>query len=146
DISISAIEEIRKDLRDLIKFIVKEKTKILYTSFEDPLDQIDVAEVDLMPGYSNMQSYRARVDSCIRKNKSHLGIDKLHKNVPITEKELALLESFLFTDSVGNKEQDLKEYGNLPLGKFIRSIVGLDIEIVNTLFASFIQSEKLNAS
>lgn len=146
DISISTIDEIRKDLRELIKFIEKEKTKIVYTSFEDTLDQKDVAEVEIMPGYSNMQSYRDRVESFIRKNKSHLVIDKLHKNVAITEKELALLESFLFTESIGNKEQYLQEYGDMPLGKFIRSIVGLDIEIVNSLFTSFIQSEKLNAT
>ena len=34
----------------------------------------------------------------------------------------------------------------MPLGKFIRSIVGLDQEAANTAFSSFINNPSLNAS
>ena len=96
-----------------------------------------------MPTYSRLKSYKDRVEAFIRKNKSHLVIDKLHKNSPITPKELKLLESFLFNEELGTKEEYENEYGDQPLGKFIRSVVGLDIEVVNGLFANFIEDKNL---
>lgn len=144
EVSLVQVEEIRKEIRELIKFIEKESTEVMYTDFEDLLDEDSVEEVDIMPSYSNLQSYRDRVESFIRKNSTHLVIDKLHRNIPITEKELALLETLLYDESVGTKEEYEREYGELPLGNFIRGIVGLEIEVVNSLFSEFIHEQNLN--
>ena len=53
------------------------------------------------------------------------------------------MESFLFDDETRKKDDFIKEYGEQPLGRFIRSIVGLDIEVVNNLFANYIQDKNL---
>lgn len=143
-IDISQLEHIRIELRELIKFIEKEDRAPVYTDFEDVLQENLVEEVDILPSYTNLQSYKDRVESFIRKNKSHLVIDKLHKNIPITEKELALLESFVFEDSIGTQKDYKQEYGELPLGNFIRNIIGLDINVVNELFSEYIQNENLS--
>lgn len=142
-VDIQQIEHIRIELRDLIKFIDKESIAPIYTDFNDELYLTQVSEKDILPTYTRLQSYKDRVESFIRKNKSHLVINKLHKNIPITEKELALLETFLFDEEDISKEGYDLEYGELPLGKFIRSIIGLDIDVVNTLFASYIQNKNL---
>lgn len=142
-ITVTKVEYVRTEIRDLLKFIEQDKRAVVYTNFDDLLDHKNVSEVDIMPNYARLKSYKDRVETFIRKNKSHLVIDKLHKNIPITPKELELLESFLFKDELGTKEDYIKEYGDLPLGKFIRSIVGLDIEIVNRLFATYIQDKNL---
>lgn len=142
-VTLNQVEHIRTELRELIKFIDKEDVKPVYTDFEDVLDENRVEDVQILPSYTNLQSYKDRVESFIRKNKSHLVVNKLYKNIPITVKELALLETFLFEDSIGTKEDYKREYGNLPLGNFIRSVVGLDIEVVNKLFANFINQENL---
>lgn len=137
------VENIRIELRDLLKFLEKEQIKPVYTDLADELQHHKISEFDIMPNYSRLKSYKDRVEAFIRKNKSHLVIDKLHKNIPITPKELDLLESFLFNEELGSKEEYEKEYGDQPLGKFIRSVVGLDIEIVNRLFANFIEDKNL---
>ncbi|WP_157208835.1 DEAD/DEAH box helicase family protein [Mariniflexile maritimum] len=142
-ISLTQIEHIRTELRELIKFIDIEHVKPVYTDFEDMLYEDRVEDVHIMPSYTNLQSYKDRVESFIRKNKSHLVVNKLHKNIPITEKELALLETFLFEDTIGTKADYQREYGNMPLGNFIRSVIGLDIEVVNGLFADYISKENL---
>ncbi|WP_299061703.1 DEAD/DEAH box helicase family protein [uncultured Polaribacter sp.] len=142
-VDIQQIEQIRLQLRELIKFIDKESITPIYTDFTDELYHTEVNERDILPTYTRLQSYKDRVESFIRKNKSHLVIDKLHKNIPITEMELALLEKLLFNEENISKEDYLKEYGELPLGKFIRSIVGLNIEVVNKLFADYIQNQNL---
>ncbi|SHJ63860.1 type I restriction enzyme, R subunit [Arenibacter nanhaiticus] len=142
--NVNVVEHIRIELRELLKFIEKQEVKTVYTDFADEIQLNKVEEVDIMPTYSRLKSYKDRVEAFIRKNKSHLVIDKLHKNIPITPKELELLESFLFNYELGTKEEYEKEYGTQPLGKFIRGIVGLDIEVVNNLFANFIEDENLN--
>lgn len=141
--NVNVIEHIRVEIRDLLKFIEKEQVKTVYTDFADEIQLHKIKEVNIMPTYTRLKSYKDRVESFIRKNKSHLVIDKLHKNIPITPKELELLESFLFNEELGTKEDYENEYGDQPLGKFIRSIVGLDIEVVNSLFANFIEDKNL---
>ncbi|MGP1994073.1 DEAD/DEAH box helicase family protein [Zobellia laminariae] len=141
--NVNIVEKIRVELRDLLKFIEKEEVKTVYTDFADEIQHHRVSEVDIMPTYARLKSYKDRVEAFIRKNKSHLVIDKLHKNIPITPKELELLETFLFNDELGTKEEYENEFGNQPLGKFIRSVVGLDIEVVNKLFADFIADKNL---
>lgn len=145
-ISQKDLEEIREEIRDLIKFIERDTRNPMYTDFEDVILTDKVGEVDIMLGFNSLQSYRDRVESFIRKNKSHLVIDKLHKNVPITDKELELLESFVFNEEIGSIDDYRKEYGDLSLSKFIRGIVGLDVVVANQLFAEFIQDHNLSAA
>lgn len=146
-ITITQLEKIRAELRSLIQFLKDEdKETPVYTDFTDilPLDQ--VKEVDVMGTYTSLKSYKDRVEAFIRKNKSHLVIDKLYKNLPITSKELEVLESFLLKEALESKDRFIKEYGEQPLGKFVRNIVGLDIEVTNLLFADFISKGNLNAN
>jgi type I restriction enzyme, R subunit len=146
NISLNRLEKVRINLRDLIKFIDTEQKENVYTNFEDTLDESGVQEIDLIPTYSNMQSYRDRVESYIRKNKDYLVIHKIQNNVQITHDELTLLEKMLFEGEIGSREDYRKEYGNLPLGKFIRSILGLDKSAANQLFSEFIQTGNLTAN
>ena len=141
--NLQTLEHIRTEIRDLLKFLEKEPIQNFYTDLQDEIQYDKVEEVDIMPTYSKLKSYKDRVESFIRKNKSHLVIDKLHKNIPITPKELELLESFLFNDELGTKQEYEREYGDQPLGKFIRSVIGLDIEVVNKLFSNFIEDKNL---
>lgn len=143
NINLTGVEMVRQELRDLLKFIEKQETQSFYTDFEDEIQAHKVQEVDILPTYTKLRSYKDRVESFIRKNKSYLVIDKLHKNIPITPKELELLESFLFNEEIGTKEEYIREYGEQPLGKFIRSVVGLDIGVVNQLFSRFIEEKNL---
>jgi type I restriction enzyme R subunit len=144
-VTLNRLEKVRLDLRELIKFIDTEEKKNVYTHFEDELHEENVTEFNILPTYSSMQSYRDRVESFIRNNKDYLVIYKIQNNIQITGEELHLLENMLFSDGVGSKAEYQKEYGNMPLGKFIRSLLGLDKTAANQLFAEFIQSGNLTA-
>ncbi|MDI5886480.1 DEAD/DEAH box helicase family protein [Flavobacterium yafengii] len=146
-VNVQQLEVIRQELRDLIQFLKDEKKlDPIYTSFTDELHLDMVEEVDLLATYTSLQSYKDRVEAFIRKNKSHLVIDKLYKNLPITINELEALEQFLLKEALESKDRFIKEYGEQPLGKFVRNIIGLDIEIANQLFADFISKGNLNAN
>lgn len=115
----------------------------VYTNFEDELGGAD--EKDLIPTYKNLQSYKDRVESFIRKNADYLMILKLRNNFQVTYEEVNLLEKMLFEGNLGTKEDYQKEYGELPLGRFIRSLLGLDKVASNQLFADFILTGNLSA-
>lgn len=146
-IEVKKAETIREEIRDLVQFLKdEEKQNPIYTTFTDELSLDGVKEVDLIGSYTSLKSYKDRVEAFIRKNKSHLVIDKLYKNLPITEKELEVLEKFLLKEAIESKDRFIKEYGEQPLGKFVRKIIGLDIEVSNQLFADFISKGNLNAN
>jgi len=144
-VSLKQLDKVRVDLRDLILFIDTDQKKIVYTNFEDTLNADQVKEFHLIPNYTNMQSYRDRVEIFVRKNKDYLAIHKLQNNIPITKGELILLEKLLFEGDLGTKEDYRHEYGDLPLGKFVRSLLGLDAVVAQQLFADFIQAGNLTA-
>lgn len=145
-ISVKKLDKLRKSLRDLIKYLEKQQQEPVYTHFEDEIDFDGIIAREPVQSYVNLQSYKDRVESYIRKNKNHLTINKLNKNVPITKSELNALEKMLFTDGVaGTKDEFVKEFGEKPLGAFIRSIIGLDEASVNAAFAEFLQIGSLRA-
>jgi len=144
-ITVNKLDEVRVALRDLIKFLDKDKQKDVVTHFEDDIDEPDVPDGGIPFGV-NLRNYRERVESYIRDHKDHLVIHKLNTNAPITGKDINALEKILFNDEeLGTKQNFLAEYGEQPLGTFIRSIVGLDVKSANEVFSDFLQSGNLKA-
>ena len=147
NISVKKLDLLRNSLRDLIKYLDTSTQEPIYTHFEDELDYDGIqVRGHVNTSYESLQSYKDRVESYIRKNKNHLVINKLRRNIPISKKDLELIEEMLFTDSVaGTKEQFIQQYGEKPLGAFIRSITGLDQAALNDAFSDFLQAGNLKA-
>ncbi|MBL4587178.1 MAG: restriction endonuclease, partial [Flavobacteriales bacterium] len=73
-------------------------------------------------------------------------ISKLSSNQPITTQELVVLEGLLFDgEERGTKDEFAENYGEQPLGKFVRSILGLDVAAANEAFSEFIRTGNLTA-
>lgn len=143
---LSRLDDVRLNLRDLIKFIEAETRVNVYTQFKDELNIEDSLFRDVVPTYTNLQSYKDRVETYLRNNKDQLVIHKLTHNEPITADELNQLEEILFDHQMcGTREEFILEYGEQPLGKFIRSILGLEISAANALFAEFLNTGNLRA-
>jgi type I restriction enzyme R subunit len=146
-INVLKAEEIRQELRGLMQFLKDEKKlDPIYTSFTDELLEDGVEEFDIIATYTSLQSYKDRVEAFIIKNKTHLVIDKLYKNLPLTSNELEVLEQFLLKEAIESKDRFVKEYGEQPLGQFVRNIIGIDVVVTNQLFADFISKGNLNAN
>jgi len=146
-INVKKLDALRSALRDLIKYLDAEKQEPIYTHFEDELDYDGIkVRGHVNTSYESLQSYKDRVESYIRKNKDHLTIHKLRNNIAITKEELNAVEKMLFKESIaGTKEQFIQQYGERPLGAFIRSITGVDQAVLNEAFADFLQVGELRA-
>lgn len=144
EVDVIRLEELRTSVRDLIKYLETKTQEAIYSNFSDDLNEEEIVEKNPMSAYTNLQSYKDRVESYIRKNKDHITIYKLRNNEPITEHDINSLERILFTEDVaGSREQFTKEYGEKPLGAFIRSITGLELEALNKAFSQFLQTGNL---
>lgn len=139
------LELVRVTFRDLIQFIPEGEVVVYRTDFEDKI--LGVEEVEgSSGGYTKSVSYKQKVEKYIRENSYHLTIQKLRKNIKLNSAELQELEKLVFVDSkLGTKEDFVKSYGNQPLGKFVRSILGLEEEAVQNAFSEFIDTGNLRA-
>lgn len=145
DISVLKTEQLRIDLRNLIKFIDKDQGIIVYTKFEDEYSG-EVSEVEILQGIYGLEAYKKRVSQYILSKKHDLIIHKLRTNVALTSSELKALNKMLFEQGeLESKEKFEEAYGVQPLGKFIRSIVGLEVSAAKEALSKFINSPALNA-
>ncbi len=145
-VNVKRLDDVRQALRDLIKFLDRDQQADVYTHFEDEIKTDAIQERDVIKTHIQLQSYRDRVESYIRKNKHHETIKKLNNNIPITRVDLLELEKILFDgDERGTRDDFIHEYGEQPLGFFVRSLIGLDKEAANQAFASFLQIGHLKA-
>lgn len=137
------LEEIRTQIRDLVKYLDKQSRTPIYTNLQDSEVTMTVSE-PLVPHSGHI--YKKRVESFIRENKHQLTIAKLSSNQPITTHELQQLETILFDGAERGKKEDFtKVYGEQPLGAFVRSIIGLDTQAAQRAFADFLQVGHLSA-
>ncbi len=142
DVSILKLEQVRKELRDIVYLLKDDKENPIYSNFADELRSVE--EYEVMKEYSDqLENYKNRVEDFIRKNKNHLVIDKIYRNIPITTDELRLLEEFLTHEKFDIDRIEL-EYNTKSLGVFVRKILGVDIESAQKHFANFIEEENLN--
>ena len=142
---VKLLEGVRQDLRDLIKFLDRDQQVNVYTHFEDEIDVAGIQPRDIIDTHVQLQGYRDRVEAYIKKNRTHSTIQKLTQNIPITSEDIAALEKMLFSDERGTKDDFIKEYGEQPLGYFIRSLIGLDQKAAQEAFSSFLQKGSLKA-
>lgn len=144
--TIPAIERIRLDLRDLIKFLDFETRPVYYTDFEDEFEGT-TKEFELVRNFNDLDAYKRKVEQYLKEQRNHLTIHKLRNNVPITRPELDELERLLFEKgTIGTKEEFIKAYGDKPLGRFVRSILGLDINAAKQAFGEILNNQTLNAT
>ena len=143
--SILSIERIRVELRDLLKFLDVENKAIYFTAFEDEIDET-LHEFPLVYGVNDLSAYKRKVEQYLKEHSTHITIYKLRNNVQITHSELEELEKMLFEQGrLGTKAEFVKAFGEQPLGKFIRNIMGLDTNAAKLAFGEVLINKTLNS-
>jgi type I restriction enzyme R subunit len=142
---IPGIEKLRIELRELIKFLDFEETPIYFTSFTDEFEP-NILEHQLVYGFNDLDAYKRKVEQYLKQHSSHLTIHKLRNNIQITKGELDTLEQMLFEQGeLGTKQEFVKVFGEQPIGKFIRSVVGLETNAAKEAFGQILVGQTLNS-
>lgn len=140
DVTVPMLEAMRHRLRDLIKLIPKGQKKVVYSNFEDELGDITVVDLPQVSSGLNMEKFREKARVFLREHASHLALQRLRRNQPLTSTDLDELEKMLL--QAGATEPLLKEARQQGLGLFIRSLVGLDREAALQAFSDVLQGSK----
>ena len=138
---INEFENIRENLRDLIKYIPI--TRIRYdTNFDDEILSMDWNDADLES--DDLKNYKAKAEFYVRQHQDNEVIAKLKGNIPLTSADVKVLEDILWSE-LGTKQDYEAEYGQKPLGEFVREIVGLDMTAAKEAFAEYLNDVTLDS-
>lgn len=138
---VNEFEYIRENLRDLMKYIPK--TVLRYdTNFDDEILSMDWNESELEN--DDLKNYKAKAEFYVRQHMDNAAIAKLKSNVPLTAEDVQVLEKILWSE-VGTKADYEAEYGQKPLGEFVREIVGLDMNAAKEAFAQYLNDATLDS-
>ena len=139
---INEFEYIRENLRDLMKYIPKGPKVIYETNFDDEILSMDWKESELEN--DDLKNYKAKAEYFVRQHQDNEVIAKLKSNKPLTSADIKILEEILWSE-VGTKQDYEAEYGEKPLGEFVREIVGLDMAAAKEAFAEYLDETNLNS-
>ncbi len=139
--TILELDAVRTAIRDLLQYLDKIRKKIYYTDFTDTI----VAAAEGTPVYdsSDLRNYRKKVEFYLKEHGDKISVYKLRNNKQLSEGDLKELERILWQE-LGSKEDYIKEYGDTPVGRLVRRIVGVDRTAVNEAFSEFLTEVHLN--
>ncbi len=150
---INHLEILRKNIRNLIKYIDKDDTRFVTTNFEDTLYVDDIIEEENKSeekaikygAKSIFQNNIFRLEKKIRENEYHITINRIKNREKITAEELKMLEQILFDEKI-EKEALEKELGkSVDLVSFISNLIGLSQDLVDKAFVDFINQYQLSS-
>ena len=139
---INEFEHIRENLRNLLKYIPYNPIPEVNINFNDEILSMDWNESELEN--DDLENYKAKAEFYIRQHQDNIAIAKLKSNQPLTTEDIKSLENILWSE-VGTKQDYEAEYGNKPLGEFVREIVGMDMNAAKEAFAEYLNNTNLDS-
>jgi type I restriction enzyme R subunit len=144
NLSLSHLERIRLEIRDIMKFLKGDKKATFDVNIEDEI--VDGGEAK---GIVVLTTYKQRVIDYLASNlASNTAIQKILKIEKLEHKDIVELENILWKE-LGTKEeydkytQNRFVEGNVAV--FIRSMIGVDREIAVDKFSHFLSDNQLNS-
>ncbi len=139
------LEQMRERLRGLVSLIEKRRQPSVLTNFADEIGEGELVELARLSPGVDLDKFRAKAFSFLRKHESDQAIHKLRWNEPLTPEDLDALEAIFVSEGASTAEIDAAgEQGGL--GLFVRSLVGLDREAAKRAFSTFAAGRMLTGN
>ena len=139
------LELVRRRVRHLVRLVEKSKRALVYTDFVDELGEITEVPFEEFSVASDLERFRAKVRSHLRTNQDHVTLQKVRRNRQLTPTDLAELERMLADCGDEAQIEEARQAAN-GLGRFIRSLVGLDREAAKEAFGEFLHDRRWTAN
>ena len=147
DVTVDMLEEMRRELRSLVRLLDKSTGTIVYTDFQDILGEIVERDMPELVTGTDTERFTAKVRDYLRRQPDNLALAKVRAGKPLTAADLDSLEELLARSGAGGPEDIQRAVENAKgLGRFIRSLVGLDQQAANAKFAEFLDSTTATAN
>jgi type I restriction enzyme R subunit len=139
------LELVRLRLRNLVQHVDRTKQRLLYTDFEDELGagaSIDLPQI----GAVDFNRFKRKTRHWLLEHEDNLTLQKLRRAKPLTKVDLDQLARLLVQDGIGDQSQiETATELSHGLGRFIRSLVGLERDSVAEAFSTFVSEASANA-
>lgn len=143
--TLSIIENMRKQIRDLLQYLRGENGKTFTVDVEDTITMGCFSKK-----LNTDVSYREKVIDFLTQNREHRVLKKIHELETLTSADIDELERIMWQE-LGTKE-DYERYlrrekmtSDVPVAAFIRKSVGLDRQKAIRMFSEYISSNSLTA-
>ncbi len=147
DVTVPLLENVRRQLRSLVRLIEKRKRKPIYTDFADEIGAGTEIELPSFAPLDTFERFRDKARSFLREHCDHLAIQKLRTNQPLTPLDLAELERMLAESGVAAPDHlQQAKTDSEGLGLFVRSLVGMDREAAKQALGSFTAGRVFSAN
>lgn len=138
EVTVSKLELVRTEVRDLIKYLDSPKRKVVETNFKDEVIEKDSKHIN--PQFKN---YKQRVIDYLVETTDCEAVNKIKNIEPLNEKDIQDLQHILCEELGTQTDYDSISKG-APLGVFVRRIVGMNPEAVTKLLSEYLSKYNFN--
>jgi type I restriction enzyme R subunit len=147
DVTLPMLEVARRRIRGLVRFMEKSKKGVVYSNFIDEFGEVNIVELPGVTPGTDWERFRAKARAYLRDHEDHLALQRLRRNMQLTEADLSALEQMLIESGAGTAEDvDRARQEANGLGLFVRTLVGLDRTAAIAAFDRYLQDKNLSAN
>ena len=140
DMTIEKLEQVRIQVRDLLRFLPPKRVIEALSNFKDTVIEKKGGHVPMSPDFRN---YKQKVLDYLLQNADDPTIEKIKTLQPISVLELKHLEEIL--NSLGTEDDYVKYASGMQPAAFIRQLVGLDNRTINEKLAAWEHDYQFNS-
>jgi len=137
-VNVRLLELVRLRLRNLVQHVEKTRQPLVYSDFEDELgagSEVTLPQV----GAVDFKRFKRKARHFLLEHDDNLALQKLRRGKPLTPTDLEQLEAMMLSAGIGDKAQlEQAAEASHGLGRFIRSLVGLERGAVAEAFSAFL--------
>lgn len=141
DVSLPMLEHARKRIRGLLRFADKTTRTPVYTDFEDTFTGSQIIDLPGVTPGTNFERFKQKAEAYLRTHEDNLSLQKLRRGKSLTQSDLDELGRMLEESGAARSEIELAESSAGSLGRFIRSLVGLERSAVEEAFAGLLNRQ-----
>jgi type I restriction enzyme R subunit len=145
-ITVPLLELVRLRLRELVQHIEKSRKAIVYSNFADEIGE--GTELGLpQVGETDFARFKMKARHFLKAHENHIVLHKLRQGKPLTPTDLGELEKMLLGAGIGEAgDIERARKTSHGLGRFVRSLVGLDRAAVSAAFGDFLSDGTASAA
>jgi type I restriction enzyme, R subunit len=145
-ITVPLLELVRIRLRDLVQHIEGSRKAVVYSDFADEIGEGTELQFPQLEK-ADFARFKSKARHFLRAHQNNIVLHKLRQGKPLTPSDLKELEKMLLNAGIGDAA-DIEKARELSqgLGRFVRSLVGLDRTAVSEVFSEFLSAGTATAA
>lgn len=145
DITVDMLEIVRHRLRVLAELIEPKVRKVVITDFEDEIGVGQAVDLPELGSGLDRARFKMKARRFIDEHEDHITLIKLRRGEQLTAQDISELERILLENGVADADTMAAVQADGGIGRFLRSLTGLDRTAAKQAFGGFLSARNLTA-